>query len=405
MKSTRWWIIGLAFVGLIVTYFDRMALSFAVTPLQQTFHLNNADFGSIAAAFGLGSISMTVIGGVLIDRYGARSVWSIAALCWAATCFLLSIATGFVGLFIFRALLGMAEGPCFPALSRVTADWLNPQEQAKAFAIALAAVPLSSVIGAPLLSFVVAHYQWRCMFVSIGILSGLWAIAWYLLFRNKPPVDGSVATTQIAPTPRVPTTWRFMILNPALLSNNVAFFALGYLVYFSLIWLPAYFEQVFHSPLTAIGWFLTIPWLVATAMLLLGGFLSDFLWRKYQNFRIARSHIIWPCQLLSALCLLGVVHAKTPTQAIMVITLSLGFGMMPNAIYFAINTDLAKDRAATSLGFMSAAFGVAGILAPYLTGKLSTLTGNFDSAIYLLIAITLTSALGILLFQHPSKKV
>ena len=79
--------------------------------------------------------------------------------------------------------------------------------------------------------------------------------------------------------------------------------------------------------------------------------------------------------------------------------------MMPNAVYYAINTDLTHDKAATSLGLMDGAFALAGILAPYLTGKLTTLTGNFNSAIYLMATITIVAALAVLIGQHPDRYV
>jgi ACS family hexuronate transporter-like MFS transporter len=83
------------------------------------------------------------------------------------------------------------------------------------------------------------------------------------------------------------------------------------------------------------------------------------------------------------------------------ITFGIGFGMMPNAAFYAINADLAHDRAGTSLGIMDCAFAAAGILAPLLTGWLSGISGNFSAAISLMIGLTLSSGLAIIIFQHP----
>lgn len=398
MKSYyRWWIMGLAAIGIIITYLDRMALSYAIQPLEQGFTLNNDDFGLIAAGFGVGYLLMTILGGILVDRYGARRIWSGSAGLWAIACIALGLATGFWWLLVFRVVLGIAEGPGFPALTRATADWLLPQEQGRAFALALMAVPLSSVIGAPVLSHLVIHIGWRWMFIAIGGLSLIWGLLWWLLFKDRPALQDK---TNPIPTS---TPWRFLLTNPTLLTNNIAFFAFGYVIFFALTWLPGYFEQVYHVKLQTIGWFLTIPWLTAAFMLLLGGFLTDWLHQTYHSLRIARSHLIWSCQLLSAACLLSVPFCHSPLAAIIGISFGLGFSMMPNAVYYAINTDLSKDKAATSLGLMDGAFALAGILAPYLTGKLTMLTGNFNCAIYLMAAITLIAALAVFLGQHPDR--
>jgi ACS family hexuronate transporter-like MFS transporter len=411
----RWIVISFAFLAIIITYLDRTALSYAITPLEQTFGLTNTDFGTIAAAFGVGYMIMTVGGGILVDRYGSRRVWSWSAFFWSLACAFLGFSTGFAWLFIFRLLLGITEGPSFPAFSRVTADWLPVQERARALAIGLAAVPFASVIGAPFVSYLVANLGWRTMFFVLGSFGILWAIAWHIIYRDHPEQCKQVTTNELkhiqdnldvsphAATQK--TSWRFMLLNRSLLVNNVAFFAFGYLLFFAITWLPGYLEQTYHMQVREAGWFLVAPWTCATILLVLGGILSDYLWRKTHSIRLSRSHLIWVCQVISAICFLPLVFSHSFVIAIISITLGVGFGLMPNAAFYAINADLARDRVGTSLGIMDCAFAAAGILAPLVTGYLSSVTGGFAAAVSLLIVLTLVSALSIILFQHPDKDV
>lgn len=407
----RWIIICLAFLATIINYLDRTALSYAITPLQETFGLTNADFGFIASAFGIGYLIMTVGGGILVDQFGARKIWSFFAVFWSICCIMIGFTTGFAWLFIFRLLLGVAEGPGFPALTRVAADWLPAKERARALALGLAAVPFASVIGAPLISNLLVSFGWRAMFIILGGLGIIWACVWYLVFRDHPKDSAYVSSSEKSESEKeyvtlqnqVKTSWRFLLLNPALLINNYAFFAFGYLLFFAITWLPGYLEQAHHMQIKTIAWFLIAPWLTATVLILLGGAISDWLWHKTESIRIARSHLIWICQILSALCFLPVLFSNSILITAIGLTLGIGFGLMPNAAFYAINTDLAHDRAATSLGLMDCAFAAAGILAPSLTGWLTGYTGNFSIAILLMIGFTFTSALAILLFQHPDQ--
>jgi ACS family hexuronate transporter-like MFS transporter len=407
----RWTVIGFAFIAIVITYLDRTALSYAIKPLKAHFGLTNTDFGLIAAAFGVGYLIMTVVGGILVDRHGSRSVWSRSAFLWSLMCILIGFATGFGWLFVFRMFLGLAEGPSFPAFTRVVADWLPVSERARALALGLAAVPFASVVGAPFISYLIVAIGWRGMFVILGVVGILWAFVWYRIFRDHPAeslhvseqelqhIESSVNVSPLAEKHK--TTWRFMLFNRALLVNNYAFFAFGYMLFFAITWLPGYLEQTYHVQVREIGWFLVAPWLCATVLLILGGIISDALWRKTQSIRLSRSHIIWVCQLLSGLSFLPLVFSHSLTVALISITFGVGFGLMPNAAFYAINADLARDRAATSLGIMDCGFAAAGILAPLLTGWLSTVTGNFISAISLLIGLTFTSAIAIILFQYP----
>jgi ACS family hexuronate transporter-like MFS transporter len=413
MTNYRWVVVAFGFLATIITYLDRSALSYAINPLKTAFGLTNTDFGLIAAAFGVGYMLMTVIGGVIVDHFGSRKIWSIFAVLWSIGCAAMGLASGFYMLILFRLTLGLAEGPSFPAMTRATADWLPVSERARALAIGLAAVPFASVIGAPLVSFLVISVGWRWMFFVLGALGIGWGVLWFIIFRDKPAeskhvspaelkhIEGELASSTQTQTAPHKTTWKFMLFNPALLANNYAFFAFGYLLFFAITWLPGYLEQTYHINIREAGLFLIAPWLTATILLVLGGWISDILWRKTRSIRIARSHLIWVCQLLSALCFIPAVVCHSFTVAMTSITLGVGFGMMPNAAFYAINADLAHDRAGTSLGIMDCAFAAAGILAPLLTGMLSGITGNFSAAISLMIGLTLSSALAIIIFQHP----
>lgn len=417
MTQYRWIVIAFAFLGIIITYLDRTALSYAISPLKDTFDLSNADFGMVAAAFGFGYLFMTVIGGILVDRYGSRKIWSVFAILWSISCTFIGLAMGFAWLVIFRFLLGFTEGPSFPSFNRVCADWLPVSERARALAFGLAAVPFASVIGAPLLSSMVAHLGWRYMFIILGIAGVIWAFVWWFVFRDKPDTSRFVSAGELEHikeelvTEKVvahtavehKTTWRFMLCNRTFIVNNYAFFTFGYLLFFAVTWLPGYLEQTYGINVKAVGWFLVLPWLLATILLIAGGSISDYLWHKTHHIRTARSHIIWICQIASALCFIPVVLTHSLPVAIAGISLGVGLGLMPNAAFYALNADLARDRAATSLGLMNFSFALSGILAPLITGILSDMTGNFASAFLLLIILTLTSALGIIFFHHPDR--
>ncbi len=415
MKRFRWFIVALAFLACIITYLDRTALSYAVTPIEQTFHLNNTAFGGMAAAFGVGYLAMTVIGGLLVDRFGSRKIWSIFGICWSISCALIGLATGFFWLFVFRLLLGLSEGPSFPALTRVVADWLPQKERARALALSLAAVPFASVLGAPFIAHLIVAFGWRIMFIILGCLGVIWVCIWCYYYRDKPNQSHLVTPAErkllednyqeMMQEKSTRTSWRYLLTNRVLLTNNYAFFAFGYLLFFAITWLPGYLEQTYHMQLQTVGWFLIAPWFSATIFILLGGMISDWLWKKTKTIRASRTHLIWICQILSVLCFLPVVFSHSQTMAILGITFGVAFGLMPNSAFYAINADLAFDKAATSLGIMDGAFALAGILAPFLTGWLASLLGNFSGAILLMMLLTLSSALAVFLFQRDAKSV
>lgn len=410
----RWVIAGLIFFITLVNFIDRSAISFVIEPLKQEFHFTDTQFGLILSAFALGYVLLTALGGWLVDHWGARVVWPLAAIGWSLCVGLLGFAVGFWSFIGIRFLLGVTEGPHFPAMSRSISDWLPSTERARALSLGLVAIPLSSVVGAPLTSYLVADYGWRAMFVAISAVGIIWAVVWYIVFRDRPEDCKHVneAERQIisASCPRkmktetAPIDWRFILTHPALVANNIAYFAFGYMLFFATLWLPGYFLSQHGLNLKSVGWYLTIPWLVGAVFLKAGGILSDWLYQKTGSSRLARSHLIWSSQLLAAICFVALSFTHSLGLSLVFLSLGLGFGLMPQPAFFSINIDVAKERSGSSQGVTSSCLSLAGIIAPLLTGWLIDLTGNFQGAFLLLAGFTVIAVIAVILFHYPDRE-
>lgn len=409
----RWFISGLIFFITLINFIDRSAISFVIHPLKKEFGFSDTQFGMILSAFGVGYIFMTIVGGWLIDRWGSRLVWPLAAVIWSIFVALLGVAGGFWGFIWLRILLGAAEGPHFPAITRSISNWLSPSERATALGLGLVAIPLSAVVGAPITSYLVADFGWRTMFFIISSVGILWAIIWYFCFTDRPEDCKYVSAeekTFIAQSSQKkteakknPIDWRFILTHPALIANNIAYFAFGYMLFFATLWLPGYFLSQHNLNLKSVGWYLTIPWLVGAAFLKIGGILSDYLYRKTGSGRLARSHLIWVSQLLAAFFFILLSFTHTLGLSIFFLSLALGFGLMPQPAFFSVNIDVAKDRSGTAQGLTSSCLSLGGIIGPILTGWLIDLTGNYQGAFLLLAAITSFAVIAVIFFHHPDR--
>jgi len=145
------------------------------------------------------------------------------------------LCRGFGGFIALRFLLGVAEGPHFPAMSHTINRWLPPAERARAFSLGLVAIPLSSVVGAPLTSYLVSDFGWRHMFFIISGIGIVWAIVWYFLFRDHPedsPLMSNKEKKLLSDTcggsqknKKHSVDWHFILTHPTLIANNIAYFA------------------------------------------------------------------------------------------------------------------------------------------------------------------------------------
>ena len=416
----RWFIVFLLFAITGVNYIDRAAISYAIPAIQPDLGLSPGDTGTILGAFGLGYALTTLFGGFAVDRYGARIVLTVAAILWSLSIGTTALASGFVMLYAARMLLGVSEGPNFPALTGAVRHWLSPHERATALGNALFAVPLALAVGGPIVTQLLGWLDWRLTFAALFVLSAAWVPLWYFLFRDEPAESRFVNAAELAhihkKDPSVtaashaalkswpePGVLRKLLTNKTLLANYWAFFVFGYFLFFFMTWLPSYLERKYGLNLQTVGLFTVLPWLSAAILLWLFGRWSDYLLKATGRLRVARSYLIAGSQLVAAVAVIPVALTDDLTVAIAGITLAVAASMGANAAYYAVNVDIVPHRAATALGIMDFAFAIAGFLAPAVTGWVLNLRGSFADGFLLMTALALSSVLVVLLFHHPDR--
>ncbi|MET3353415.1 UNVERIFIED_ORG: MFS family permease [Xanthobacter viscosus] len=417
MRATRFHmvVIFLLFAVTVVNYIDRAAISYAIPLMEQELGLSKGDAGIVLGAFGLGYAVTTLLGGFAVDRYGARLVLTVAALLWSFSIGLTGAASGFLTLYLARTLLGVSEGPNFPALAGAVSHWLPPQVQATALAYALVSVPLALAIGGPIVTQLLAVMDWRWTFGVLFVISIAWVPLWFLLFRDDPAQSRHVNAAELeyiraerqGSAHHAVREWpsaaeiRALLTNRTLLVNYWAFFVFGYFLFFFMTWLPSYLRQAYGLNLTQVGVFTVLPWLAAAAALWALGRWSDHLLKVTGRLRVARSYLIAGTQFVAALAVVPVALSDNLAVAIAGITVAVAASMGANAAYYAVNVDVVPKRAATALGIMDFGFALSGFAAPVITGWVLGLRGSFADGFLLMTGLALSSVVLVLAFHHP----
>ena len=414
----RWLVIFLLFYITVANYIDRSAIAFATSDIKSELGLGPAEIGLILGAFGLGYAVTTFLGGIAVDRWGARTVLLVAAVMWTASIGVTGFAGSFLTLYVARTVLGIAEGPNFPALTGAVSRWLAPHERAIALGNTLVAVPIALAIGAPVSTQLIYAFGWRGMFFALTIISAIWIPLWLIFFRDDPAqsrfvsdaelkhIRGGVEAVRDRNSGHVRhgfTDWRLLLTNRTLLANYWAFFVFGYFLFFFMTWLPNYLSQTYHLNVKEVGLFTILPWASAAVLLVALGYFSDYLLSRTGSLRISRSMLIGLTQLLAALAVIPIGFTNNLTVAIACITVAVAFSMGANASYYAVNVDIVPGRAATALGIMDTGFALSGFLAPAITGWVVNAFGSFQYAFLLMGALALSSVLVVLLFHRPDE--
>ncbi|MCL6514700.1 MAG: MFS transporter [Alicyclobacillus sp.] len=412
MRTNFRWVI-VAFVAFItlVNYIDRSAVGYATQPITQALHIDNAWWGVIGSAFSIGYLLLAFLGGPIVDRFGVKRVWSSAAALWSIVTIATAAATSAVMLFIIRMLLGISEGPAFPAATRTMSRWLPAHERGRALGLIVGiGVPFSLMIGGPIVTSLLTAMGWKSTFILLGFVGLLWVILWLAVFRDVPSMhrrvneaerqyieSGQIAEEQTVRLER--TRWLSIFRNGNLWLTAIGYFAWGFMFWAFMFWLPGYLGQVYHLNLEAVGAFSVLPWLAGTIGAILGGYCVDAFYKRNANIR-ARFITMGIAILLAGLSMVPVIIYPTLTTSVTFISLAIGFGMITGPLWWVVSIDAEPEQPAAAAGFVDAAFALSGIVAPAVMGFVSQATGSFGSGFVVMAILALIGGLGLLLLTR-----
>ena len=416
----RWTIILLLFLINMINYIDRSAIAFAAHVIQADFSLSPSQLGLILGAFGIGYLITTFPGGYVADRFGARTTFVVAVVVWSIAIGWTGAATGFAMLYCARVMLGLAEGPSFPAHSRIVERWLPPHERATAVAMALVGIPIALAFGAPLATFLISEFGWRAMFFILGAAGVLWLPAWLYLCRDFPEHSRFVNEAERAHiaqgrkretgarsgnTGLSRADWRILLTTPSLLAGYWSYFVFGYLLFFVMTWLPEFLRTTYHLDLKQIGWAAALPWAAAAVALYTVGRWSDRILARSGRLRFARSYLMAAMHGLVAVAVLPLAFVDSLPVALACMSLAVAANFGANPIFYAVIADIVPRSAGTCMGLMNSGTAVAGFLAPVVTGYALEAGGSFVAAFWLIALLAASSVIGLLIWHHPDRDV
>jgi ACS family hexuronate transporter-like MFS transporter len=413
--TVRWAVVGLLFLGGMINYLDRAALSVAAPFLSKELSLSPSQLGVVFSVFFFGYAAFCFIGGYFSDRLGAKNVFAIASIVWSVFCGLTAFVFSFTSLLVVRVIFGMGEGPYGSATNKLVSNWFPRRQQATAIGWANAGTPLGGALAGPIVGFIALSWGWRVSFVVIAVIGLCWAVVWMLAVTERPEQNKHVSIaerTEIADGQEVPRSGpplplAALLTRPAVLATAFAFFGYAYILYFFLSWFPTYLTNARHLSLQSMSFVSTIPWLLGFVGLAGGGAVSDALFRLTGSAVRARKLVLVVGLLVAAACVALAGSVATVQSAVTLMAVSVFFMYLTGNTYWAIILDtVAKDRVGGVGGFVHLIANTAGIVAPSVTGFMVQATGgSYAGAFGLAGGIAVLGALSVVVFVRAPADV
>src|SRR3982075_1655859 len=402
-----------------VAYLDRVNVGFAALTMNQDLGLSQTAFGFGAGIFFIAYFIFEVPSNLLLERFGARKWIARIMLSWGilsgTMAFIPAIARA-TGLgnentfYLLRVLLGAAEAGFFPGIIFYLTLWFPSEYRARIVSYFMAAIPLSTVIGAPISGVLLYLHGglgltgWQWLFI-IGagpaiILAGV--VFFYLTDR---PADAA----WLAPDERKWLAERLeleqrqrqavhdysvmqSLVNPRVLGLSLVYFGAVATNYGLSFFLPQIVKAF------GLNTFLTT--LVSATPYAAG--LIGMVWWGRRSDRVAerRFHAAFP--LFVAAAGIAVSTAFDDPMLKMISLCVAGFGIFANLpVFWTLPTAfLSGAAAACGIAVINSIGNLAGFAGPFAMGWIKDHTGSYTGGLLLLAALGIIAMFVVLILGH-----
>jgi sugar phosphate permease len=382
--KTRWVVLFLISLMYLICYMDRSNISVAAPEIAQQFGLSKSAMGLILAAFTWAYALGQVPAGWLGDRFGPKRVLTIIMVLWSLTIVMSGAALGFATLLGARFLLGLSEAGAFPVASRGMQLWFPRIERGRIqgtthffsrFAVAI--TPF--IAGSILLAF-----GWRAIFYIFGSLGAVWAIGFSLFYRNIPEDHKGVNRAELAQirglnpdgtikkpaVTKLATPWRRILLSP-----NMWFISLGYFCFFFgsnfyLTWYPTYLREHLGLSIRSLGFWGSIPLFAGMAGDIVGGSLSDMIFKRTGKAKLARRVVAAPGFILAGIFVIPAALTSNTTYSILLLAASFFCLEWVIGPAWAVPMDVGGQFSGTVTGIMNMVGALGGATTAVVYGSL-----------------------------------
>lgn len=388
----RWGISVLLSLGIIVNYFDRINISIATKPLMDEFGLNLSQMGIIMSAFIWAYTIAQIPAGAVLDKIGVKWINRICTTAWTVFTAMMAMFHGMTTFLVCRFMLGFAEAPSFPAASKATGYWFPIRERGFATSVWDMSAKFSSVIGIPLIAWVISLWGWRGGFWFTAALSFIYAVVWWVWYRDpaehkylsKEEYDYIIEGGAQKPGQMSGGLWKnlgFLLRQRRIIGMTVGFGLNGYAYWLLLTWMPGFLQTQLHVSMLNTGIYAAIPWIVATlSNLYIGGWAVDkFIKMGYNPNKVRKNFIIVNMLLGLTICFTAVTN--DPALAVLWMSTSICGLSAVTAISWSLPSIVApRGTAGLVGGIMNFANGLAGSVSTIVTGYIAQATGSFFGA-------------------------
>lgn len=298
LRRVGWRILPLLLLLYFVAYLDRINIGFAAASMQRDLHFSDSLYGTGAGLFFLGALLAQLPSNLILYRLGARRTIAGLMLIWGCISGAMAFIHSPIAFLVLRFLLGAAEAGFYPGVILYLTLWLPRRVRTSFIAWFLFAIPMASIFGGPLSSWVLAHghsthgllsrfADWQLLLLTEAIPALLFG-ALLPFFMTDTPQQAkwltdhertlleAARTADEPPAADQPAKTHALDVGPIghLLLFALIYFTMQFGLYAQSFWLPKILGGMGVAT-PAIGWHVSLIYLGSAAIMLAWGYIVD----------------------------------------------------------------------------------------------------------------------------------
>lgn len=393
--SNRYWmkLVAVFTLGWLVIYAARTILNPIMGDIKSEFTLDNAQLGLIMSLFFIGYTVTQIPSGILGDKIGRKKILVPSFLIFGIFIVVTGMMPSYFLFIIAWVIVGLAQGMFYGPQYALSSEAIPEKNITLGSALINSGMAFGTSIGYFISSITVAEMgmSWRMPFYIMAVPIIIIAFLMYRIIKERPRKQAQAEDNA------EPFKMSALFKNKNLILAYIIIFCSIYGFFMIITWLPYYLESERGINGAQVAFVASlVPWAAIPGSLFFS-WLSDKLGRRRPVLLI-----------MLPLAFIFTASIVFFDNLIILYIALIGYGIVgkisTNPVLIAVVADNApKSALGTSFSVYNFIGMTASILAPYVTGFLTDVTGSMAVGFYLAAVLLIVGLIAALMLKEKGK--
>lgn len=384
------------FLGWIAIYATRSVLNPVMNNVQAEFNLSTSQLGLISSIFFLGYAGLNVPSGIMGDKIGKKKVLVPGVILFGLMAAVTGMMPSFTLFMVAWLFVGIFQGFYYGPQYGLSTEAIPKEHITVGSAIINSGMAFGISVGYFISSYTVGTLgmNWRAPFYIVAIPVILIGLAMWWIIKDNPKGQAQADSQNVAPQKLKMKD----LFSRNLICAYITIFCAIYAFFVVVTWIPYYLQHARGIDGTEVAVVSSlVPWAAIPGSILFS-WIADKMGKRRPVLLVMLPLSIIAIVSIVAFDNMGVLYAAL-----------IGYGIFgkisTNPVLVAVVADNAPQQSlGTAFGFYNFIGMCGSIIAPYLTGWLTDVTGTLNAGFYFAGILLVIGTISVLFIREDNRR-